>query len=68
MQSALQLLRFDRRFASVCLQSLRHASAAAASRNPSFATLEDKDRNFFRELLGETNVITDADALQPLNE
>ena len=66
MQAAL--LRLKGRIAPLCLQSLRCASTAAASRNASFATLEDKDRNFFRDVLGESNVITDTDALQPLNE
>ena len=68
MQAALQLLRQNRKVAPLCLQSLRCASTAAASRNASFAALEDKDRNFFRKILGESNVITDTDALQPLNE
>ncbi len=68
MQAALQMLRLRSRIAPLCLQSVRSASTAAASRNESFATLEDKDRNFFREVLGDTNVITDTDALQPLNE
>ena len=68
MQAALLLLRLNRNVAPHCLQSVRCASTAAASRNASFATLEDKDSNFFREVLGESNVITDTDALQPLNE
>ena len=68
MQAALRLLRCNRSIASFCLHPVRCASTAAAVRNASFGTLEDKDRNFFREVLGESNVITDTDALQPLNE
>lgn len=68
MQAALRALRLSSKITSLCFQSVRCASTAAASRNASFATLEDSDRNFFRDVLGESNVITDTDALQPLNE
>ncbi len=68
MQSALRLLRCDGKIAPFSLHSVRRASTAAVVRNASFGTLEDKDRNYFREVLGESNVITDTDTLQPLNE
>lgn len=63
----MQLLQYHRSFAATCLRLVRYASTAA-SRNASFAALEDTDTNFFRDVLGDSNVITDIDALQPLNE
>lgn len=43
-------------------------TAAAISRNKDYGELEDRDVAYFRDILGDKGVITDPDALQPLNK
>lgn len=53
--------------------SIATTSAAAAqlappvARDPRFARLRDDDLAFFREVLGESGVVTGEDALEPYN-
>lgn len=43
-------------------------TAAAVSRNDEYAEISDCDIAYFRDILGDRGVITDTDALQPLNK
>ncbi|KAL0018871.1 hypothetical protein WJX79_008052 [Trebouxia sp. C0005] len=58
---------------SACLQTIlknfaRGAQTAAAiSRNKDYAEIHDRDVAYFRDILGDRGVITDPDALQPVN-
>lgn len=59
---------------AACLQNvvsrfIRGAqTAAAVSRNDEYAEISDGDIAYFRDILGDRGVITDTDALQPLNK
>ena len=43
-------------------------TAAAILRNKDYAQIKDRDVAYFRDILGDRGVITDPDALQPLNQ
>lgn len=43
-------------------------TAAATTRRDEYATISDRDITFFRDVLGDRGVVTDPDALQPLNK
>lgn len=43
-------------------------TAAATSRRDEYAAISDRDIEFFRDVLGDRGVVTDPDALQPLNK
>lgn len=43
-------------------------TAAAVSRSDEYAEITDRDIAYFRDILGDRGVITDKDALQPLNK
>ena len=43
-------------------------TAAAVSRSDEYAEISDGDIAYFRDVLGDRGVITDTDALQPLNK
>ncbi len=43
-------------------------TAAAVCRNKDYAEIEDHDIAYFKDILGDRGVITDPDALQPLNQ
>ena len=43
-------------------------TAAATSRRDEYAAISDRDINFFRDVLGDRGVVTDPEALQPLNK
>lgn len=48
---------------------VRNAQTAAATpRRDEYAAISDRDIAFFRDVLGDRGVITDPDALQPLNK
>lgn len=47
---------------------LRRASAIPVARDPSYARINDDDINVFRSIVGDTGVVTDSSALEPLNE
>lgn len=46
----------------------RGAQTAAVSRHNDYASITDADIAHFRGILGDRGVITDPDALQPLNK
>ena len=43
-------------------------TAAAISRRDEYAAITNSDIAFFRDVLGERGVVTDPEALQPLNK
>lgn len=43
-------------------------TAATVSRRDEYASICDRDIAFFRDVLGDRGVVTDSDALQPLNK
>lgn len=46
----------------------RSAQTAATTRRDDYAAITDADVAHFRNILGERGVVTDPDALQPLNK
>ncbi len=67
------MLAFGRWSRSACLQTILNnargaQTAAAISRNSDYAQITDHDVAYFRDILGDRGVITDPDALQPLNK
>lgn len=49
-------------------QLTRSAQTAAVARRDDYASLTDADVKYFESVLGARGVITDVDALQPLNK
>ncbi len=52
---------------AVDVQPSRNLATIASSRSPEYAEVSQSDLDYFKEVVGTHGVITDADALDPLN-
>ena len=68
------MLAIRARIPSACLQAVASKlsrgaqTAAAISRSDEYATISDRDIAYFQSVLGDRGIVTDPDALQPLNK
>jgi hypothetical protein len=67
MMSRRSLARAPEFLSLLPIRSRAFAGLATPTRNPAFARLVDADIAHFRSVIGDASVVTDTDALAPMN-